>query len=914
MRFSTTSAILIPLLLMSISTASAAERYKEIQSVEGITEYQWENGLQVLLFPDNSSDKVTVNLTIFTGSRQEGYGEAGMAHLLEHMLFKGTPTNVDVPKLLQDRGARFNGTTWLDRTNYYETLPASEDNLEFAIQLEADRMVNSNIKGEDLASEMTVVRNEFEKGENEPRRILSQRIHSAAFDWHNYGKSTIGNRSDIERVPLPKLRAFYRRHYQPDNAMLMIAGNFDRDQALALVDKYFGVLARPDRELDLTYTEEPAQDGERIVKLRRVGDVALVGVGYHTPAGAHEDFAAVRILSHILAMEPGGRLYDELVGTKKASSVSGYTYGLHDPGLMLMTAEVRDPKELDSVREAMLHSIEHIAQDGVTEEEVNRAKAQILKSREEEVARSDKLAVSLSDWASQGDWRLYFLYRDRIKDVTPADVKRVAGLYLQENNRTVGLFIPTDSPQRISVPQRPDVKRLLADYKGGKGIAEGEKFDASPANIEARTTRGQLPGGIKTALLPKKNRGETVVMSLTLRYGDLESLKGLVTACRLLPEMMTRGAAGMNHLQLQDALDAESATLNAAGAAGEATFVVKTKRENLPAVLKILTKIVRQPDLPEEELEVIRRERLAKVETVLNDPQYLASYRLRGTMQPFPKDDVRHVPTLPEQLTAYEELTLDDLKRLNSEFLSGQAGELVIVGDFDPEAVQPLLEKMTADWDSDKPYAHIPDRAFNLDPMPVIKINTPDKENAVYYSGMVLPMKDSDPDYPALVVGNFIFGGSALASRLGDRVRQQEGLSYGVSSHLISDAIDPATQWMIAAICNPVNADKLEVAISTELERLLKDGVTEEELKGAIRGYLQQRQVARTDDNTLVARLRTTLRADRTMAFYAEYEKHISELTTEQVLAALRKHFQQKHLITVIAGDLNKKAAEEKSE
>ena len=195
--------------------------------VEGITEYRLANGLKVLLYPDQSKPTVTVNITYFVGSRHEGYGETGMAHLLEHMVFKGTPTHADIWKLLQDRGAQFNGTTWYDRTNYYEELPATPENLEFALKLEADRMVNSRIAGEDLAKEFSVVRNEFEMGENNPAGVLEEKMFAAAFQWHNYGKTTIGSRSDIEKVPVENLREFYRKHYQPDNAMLIVAGKFD---------------------------------------------------------------------------------------------------------------------------------------------------------------------------------------------------------------------------------------------------------------------------------------------------------------------------------------------------------------------------------------------------------------------------------------------------------------------------------------------------------------------------------------------------------------------------------------------------------------------------------------------------------------------------------------------------------------
>jgi len=272
---------------------------------------------------------VTVNMTVLVGSRHEGYGETGMAHLLEHMVFKGTPTFSNVPKALRDHGANFNGTTNEDRTNYFETMPATDENLEFGIHLEADRLVNSFVKREDLTSEMTVVRNEFEIGENSPQSVLMQRIHAAAYEWHNYGKSTIGNRTDIERVPITNLQAFYRKFYQPDNVVMIVAGKFEEPKALALAQKYLGSIPKPTRKLDDTYTEEPAQDGEHNVVLRRVGAVGLVGVAYHIPAAAHPDHAPLGLLAGIVSQQPNGRLYKALVESKKATSANAFAGNNH---------------------------------------------------------------------------------------------------------------------------------------------------------------------------------------------------------------------------------------------------------------------------------------------------------------------------------------------------------------------------------------------------------------------------------------------------------------------------------------------------------------------------------------------------------------------------------------------------------
>src|SRR5687767_9726887 len=281
---------------------------QRITSVEGITEYRLANGLQVLLFPDPSKQTITVNVTYRVGSLHENYGETGMAHLLEHLVFKGTPRHPNIPQELTAHGARPNGSTWTDRTNYFETFSATEENLRWALDLEADRMVNSFIAKKDLDSEMTVVRNEFEMGENQPIGVLFKRILSVAYDWHNYANTPIGARSDIEGVPIERLQAFYKTYYQPDNAILLVAGKFDEAATLKLVQEYFGPIPRPTRALPAMHTVEATQDGERQVILRRVGDVQVAAVAYHVPAGSHEDFAPLVLLAQVLGDTPSGRL------------------------------------------------------------------------------------------------------------------------------------------------------------------------------------------------------------------------------------------------------------------------------------------------------------------------------------------------------------------------------------------------------------------------------------------------------------------------------------------------------------------------------------------------------------------------------------------------------------------------------
>jgi zinc protease len=882
----------------------AKEPITKVAEIEGISEYQLENGARVLLFPDASKDVVTVNMTVLVGSRHEGYGEAGMAHLLEHMLFKGTPMHRDIPKVLKDMGATFNGTTSVDRTNYYETLPASTEALEFAIRLEADRLVNSFVNDADLQSEMTVVRNEFERGENDPFSVLLQRMTSAAYEWHNYGKSTIGNRSDIERVPIVRLREFYRKFYRPDNVILIIGGKFDPEKALQYADHYLGSIPRPDVPIDDTYTTEPAQDGERTVVLRRVGNTQVVGALYHIPAGSHPDFAAMRILTHVLADEPNGRLYKSLVKADLAANVFAFARPTFDPGSFITLAQAREEQSLELLRQTMLTTIEQGFLDApVTPEELERARQKILKQRELEANSTDALSVSLSNWAAQGDWRLYFLFRDIVESLTVEQVQQVAERYLVRNNRTVGLYIPAEKAERVKIPESPDLNNVLADYKGREAIAEGEAFEASLQNIENRTERGQLTAGIKYAFLPKKNRGETLSLLLTLRYGNEETLKGKLTLTEVTPLMLSRGTERLDYGQLQDELTRLRAELRISGQPGLVQISLKTTRPNLEQVLDLLGEIIRKPRFGAEELDVIRRQALTALQQSKNDPQTLAALSTQRALAPFPADDVRYVPTLQEELERTKSLTIEQVREFYRDFISGQAGELAVVGDFEPNLIKEKLTPVLEGWSSEIPYRRVARTAFTEIAGRTLEIETPDKANAVYFAAKQIAISDAHQDYAELTLANFVLGGGALSSRLGTRVRQQEGLSYGVASSLSGSAQDQRTDFSLYAISNPENKERLVSVIEEVLVNFKKHGMTADELAAGKEGFLQQQAVARNDDRRMALLLVSSLFNDRKMQFYIDQEAEIANATLEEVNKVVQTHLDPKRLIISLAGD-----------
>jgi zinc protease len=889
------------------SSAAASTEAKKITSVEGITEYSLPNGLRVLLFPDQTKATVTVNLTYLVGSRHESYGETGMAHLLEHMMFKGTPSHKVIPQELKAHGAIYNASTWYDRTNYFEVLPATDENLKFALGLEADRMVHSFIARKDLDSEMTVVRNEFEAGENDPTGILEERTLSTAYLWHNYGHSTIGSREDIERVPIDRLQNFWRKYYQPDNGVLLIAGKFDEPKALAMVKTAFGSIPRPARKLEEPYTVEPVQDGERSVTLRRVGDVQALWMVYHAPAAAHPDHATLEVLSEILSDTPSGRLYKSMVETKKATEVFSDLLEMHDPGYVAWGASVRQEQSLDDARTTMAATIDALKTNPPTKEEVDRARTSLLKNIDLTLNAADRVGLAMSESIASGDWRLFFIDRDRLRKVTPEDVQRVAALYLKPSNRTVGEFIPDPKPDRSEIPTTPQIASLVDGYKGDPPIAAGEAFDASPANIESRTTRSTLASGLKMALLPKKTRGNSVVATMTLRYGDEKSLMNRSAAAAATASLLNRGTSKHTRQQLKDEFDRLKARINVNGGPTSVTVSAETTRENLPAVMALVGEMLEQPAFPATELDQWKQESLTDSEQQRTDPQSIAVTTYSRHVNDYPRGDVRYVTTPDEDIADVKALTLDDVKNFYKTFYGASAGELVVVGDFDPAQVASQAAQLFGSWKNTTPFTRV-QRSYQDIAAVSQSLETPDKANAMFYGGMNLNVRDDDPDYPALVIANSIIGGGTLYSRLGNRIRQKEGLSYGVGSNVNASPFDRYGQFTTYAIYAPQNAARLETAFREEIALALKDGFTESEVAEAKKSYLESRKLQRAQDSALARTLASELYANRTMQWDQQLEQRVSSLTADQVSAAARKYIDPSKITIIKAGDFAKSA------
>ncbi|QJR15688.1 M16 family metallopeptidase [Usitatibacter palustris] len=897
------AAFLFTLAATSVSAQPLPAGVTKVTSVEGITEYRLDNGLKVLLFPDRSKPTIVVNITYLVGSRNENYGETGMAHLLEHLVFKGTPKNPDIDQQFNQRGARTNGTTSTDRTNYFELFQANDENLKWALELEADRMVNSNIAKKDLDSEMTVVRNEYESGENSPIGVLFKRMQSVAYDWHSYSRSPIGNKSDIENVKIENLQAFYRTYYQPDNAVLLVAGAFDEAKALAIVAKAFGAIPKPARKLPDFWTVEPTQDGEREFTVRRKGDIQVVAVAYKVPSNLHLDSDGIAFANFILGDTPTGRMHKALVDTGKAAQVAGIPRLGVDPGLHVFAAAVKKGDPIEPVREEMIRILESFGATPPTKDEVERARVNYYNQIEKTFANPESFGVQLSEYIALGDWRLFFLSRDDLAKVTPEMIAKAAKAYYRRDNRTIGIFQPEDSPQRAEIPFAPTVAEVMKDFKATTVVSESEAFEPTQANIDARTKRFTI-GGTKVALLSKKNRGETVNISIALRVGNEKALFGKRTAAQLAGAMLSRGTTKFSRQQLADEYD----RLKISGRVGGPGTSLQTTKGNVEATLRLAVHVLREPSFPESEFEQLKKVTATSIQSQLSEPTARASDALSQHFNSYPRGDWRYALSLEEMLAAIQAAKLEDVKAFHRDFYGASVAEVAVVGDFDEARVTAVLKELFEGWNSRTPYERVETEYRPVAPA-TLTVDTPDKENAMWLAAHNVELRDDDPDYAAAFVANYILGGGAgLDSRLASRIRQKEGLSYGVGSDLSVGPVTRAGSWSAYAIAAPQNVAKVEAAFREELDRALKEGFTEAEVATAKSGILQMRAQNRAQDGTVAAAWVSNLELGRTFAFSKLTEDRIMALKAADVTAALRKYIDPAKATIVKAGDFSRKA------
>lgn len=853
----------------------------------GFSSYVLANGFKIILAPYPTAANARIELLVKTGSKLEGYGETGMAHLLEHMLFKSAGRRADIKSDLTALGASWNGTTSTDRTNYFETVTAEPAKIDEAIRIEADRFIRASFTKEHLASEMTVVRNELERNDNSPESLVYRALQRQSYFWHGYGRPTIGARSDIEDAPFGALQAFHKKHYRPDNAALIISGNFDPQRVLALASQLFAEARNPDTPKIASWTREESRATTNRSELTLPAGRTIAASAWKLPGLTDRQTHAVDIASTAICANDWGSLRKDLVLERKiAVAVSCGTMGQSDYGLLVADASAGKEADAEALSRALREHIEAVAAKGITQEQLDRARLNELNGYEQLENSHERLAGALSQAEVAGDWRLFFWQRDVVKSLTLDEVNAALKKWAVAINRSDVLLRHADGVTAPELPRLPAAGTLVAGKDWPALSHPGDPVPNTAAELAKATVHIPLGGNARAALISRRTQGGRAWLVVANDYGNEATLSGRRTACNIADSLLSYGGGGLSRDQLSARLEALQAewSLDLGG------IVIDAPRKNIDAALELLLATWAAPALPEGEFDRLKAVAISRLEAALKEPGAVAANTSTLRFDNYPAGHPSKPRPLEQQLAETRALSYADATRCVADFNGLGSVRLGVVGEFTAQDVQSIWSRVARLPKSRTPYERVRDVAAPtaVDVAP-ITVAMPDKPNAAIAGTTLLPITDEAADFPALRIAVKVLGGDA-DSRIWQRLRETEGLAYSAGASLAGATFDPRSRLVVQASAASDKADAALNSLRDEVARALRDGFTEQEVARAKSAWLQERKTSLRSEKSFAGGLAQGLYAGRDYAWLAQYDDKISRLSASEVTAALRKY------------------------
>ncbi len=888
------------------------EGIEHLRTLDGIEELRLQsNGLRILLYPNEGLPVASVMVTYEVGSRNEVTGTTGATHILEHMMFKGTPNynkenGEDYSSQMERIGARSNATTYFDRTNYYAVLPS--DDVSLAIQLEADRMRNLRILPEDLASEMTVVRNEYERGENNNVRTLIKEIYAAAFLAHPYGHPTIGWLSDIVNTSPEKLRSFYDTYYWPENTYLSIIGGFDREETLDAILRHYGSMANAPKALPVMDTIEPEQLGPRRLIVERTGQVGVVSIAYKVPAGADKDWAALTLLEQLIGADKTGRLYRALEDKGKAAATFTFAPQLRDPGLFFFAAYLTPQATHEETEAIMLEEITKVVEQGIGEEELARAKSVI---RANTIFQRDgpyNIASEINEAIAMGDWARYINLPKAIETVSAADVQRVAAKYFVTRHSTTGWFVPKNgvvAARQNGAPYGPNyLKQPDESNQPESHVAAQAKpdTDAKKGAGFAQNMQSTRIGAIELTAIQMPIEGVVSFVG-SFAAGSAFSPKEIPTLADMTATMLEQGTLRNDRFTIAEQMESIGASMEFQTDAHALNFSGRFLRQDAGVVMSLLAEQLREPAFSEEMLSAQKQRAKAGLLQAMESTDYLADAQISRML--YPEGHPNYQPELESLIASLETLTVEDLKTFHAEHYGPKSMRLVFAGDIRFDQLTAAVENAFSEWSGGKAYAE-----NTTAPHPASETTEPitlaEKPSVSVRQAFSTGLQRTDPDYLPFMVGNYLLGGS-FHSRLMQAVRQEQGLTYSIRTQHSGDLLTKGN-WALSASFAPALLDKGLEATRQIVQEWYENGVSENEVRAACStlsgSYLVRLSTSKSVANQVHSFLQRGLPAD----YIDRYTELLRKIDANQVNAAVRKYLNPNQLSTALCGDFSNRS------
>lgn len=912
--------LLSGILLFALNCLAAGDdvlpsNFEKLPGREGLEHYRLKsNDMEVFLVPNHAAPVFTFLVVLKVGSRNETTGNTGSAHLLEHMLFnkstenfgKGKPQTIQ--QALYEAGASFdksNATTWNDRTNYYDTLPS--DQLELSIRIESDRMRRARILDEERQTEMTVVRNEYERSENDPRNALLTAMTATAIWAHPYHHDTLGWRSDIENVSTEKLRDHYNTYYWPNNAAAILVGDYDRNQAFHLIDQYFGTMPKSPHAIPEIYTTEPPQQGERRVIVKRAGNVGWVGVAYKRPGAKDPDFPALDLISVLMGNGVTSRLHQALVEKKLAASADSFNYTFRDPYLIYFFANPAEGVTHQALEDAMIAEVERLKNEPISDEELQTAKKKIEVAVASSRDGTYRYASQFSECIASADWQFFFDYPDLVKGVTVEQIKTVAARYFSDETRAVGWFVPKQSQ-----PESGPAAGTDTSPKGGHAYGEWGEAPASAALTKTgavettvafakRTQHQTLASGALVDIL-ENHMSPTVAIRGYLHAGSFLDPADKPGLSALTAKMLDKGTERQSKLELAKKLESTGAFLSFTEGSTDITIQAYGLSKDAPLLLEMLSEMLRMPAFSEEELNKLKVQ--AKTSLLEDQDSTFTQGFSELSRQIFPRNHPYYQPPTDAQMRALDSITAEDIRQFWKQNYGGAGLVLALAGDVDGKVVSRQIEKNFSGWNGGHPLRDLHAEAVSQKPASKKIITMKDKANVDIFVGNAGGLTLRSPDYYPALLANSVLGGSGMASRLSVRLRDAEGLTYGIFARLWGNPVLDAP-WAVYVGVAPANVEKALRSISEVIGDLRERGIQESELQTEKRAFIGRFKVAMSDNSGIADQIATAETRGLGVKYLDQFPQLIGNVTLEQANEAVRKYVPaQDHTIITIAGDV----------
>ena len=856
----------------------------------GFSAYRLNNGFKIILVPYPAASSVRVELLVKTGSKQEGYGETGMAHLLEHMLFKGAGKRPNLKNDLTALGAQWNGTTNADRTNYFETLAADPEKLDEALRIEADRFIRARFTQDDLRSEMTVVRNELERNDTNPNSVVMRALQRQAFFWHGYGRPTIGARSDIEDAPFSVLQAFHRRHYRPDNAALIVSGNFDPQRVLKLASQLFSVAKNPAAAKPDTWTREEAKAVTNRSEITLPAGTTIAASTWKLPGQRDPRVYAFDLGVTAICDQDWGSLRKDLVLDRKlAVNTECGTQLQSDYSQLIARASAGQDADAEKLGQALREHIQQAAARGIDAQQLERARQAELNNYERVENDHESLASQFSQAEVAGDWRLYFWQRETVRKLQLTDVNDSLRAWVLASNRA-DVLLHHGNPQAAPVLGTGAASsELLKDGQWPPVVKPSDAIPGSAGELARLTQNIELQTTAANArLISRKPQGELAWLVIANDFGNQAALSERVMACTLASGLMANGGGGLN----RDQLDARLQALQANWSLSLNGIHLEAPRRNIEAALDILLAVWKEPLLPEAEFDRLRAAMLARLQASLKDPAQLAANQASLRFNNYPSGHPKQALPLSEQLTRLQATTYGQIQQCVQDFGGRSHLRIGAAGDFRQEDIQGIWRKVAELPQSAIPYSRIPDMpapsAAEVQTQPIV-ISLPAKPNAMIVGQTLLPITDRSPDFPALRIASKILGGDAQ-SRIWNRLREKEGLAYSASASLNGASFEARSTFSIQASAASPKADAALSSLQAEFQRALAEGFTEQEVARAKQTWLEERKTMLRNESSFASVLAQGMLDGHDYAWLADYDQRIGKVTAQEATRVFRKY------------------------